>query len=87
VRCAGRIPGGGPRRIRAELAKRPQFADGTGRLPHRSSIYRILVRFDLLTVTPRRCKRCEFKRWQPRQPRHLGPAFCSTPLDALRGFT
>ncbi len=42
-------PRWGPRRIRAELAKRPEFVDGTWRVPHRSSIYRILVRFDLLT--------------------------------------
>jgi transposase len=31
-------PRWGPRRIRAELAKRPEFTDGTWRVPHRSSI-------------------------------------------------
>src|SRR4051794_1096656 len=61
----------GARRIRAELAKRPEFVDGTGRLPHRSSIYRILVRFDLLTVRPRRRRRSEYKRWQRDAPMEL----------------
>src|SRR5690349_19003645 len=56
-------PRWGPRRIRAELAKRPEFTDGRLGLPHRSSIYRILVRFDLLSVKPRRRKRSEHKRW------------------------
>jgi transposase len=55
-------PRWGPRRIRAELAKRPEFTDGTCRLPHRLSVYRILVRFDLLTVKPRRRKRSEYRR-------------------------
>src|SRR3954463_7261571 len=64
-------PRWGPRRIRAELAKRPEFADGRCRLPHRSSIYRILVRFDLLTVKPRRRKRSEYKRWQRDAPMEL----------------
>src|SRR5512133_2136885 len=64
-------PRWGPRRIRAELAKQPEFTDGTSRLPHRSSIYRILVRFDLLTVKPRRRKRSEYKRWQRDAPMEL----------------
>jgi transposase InsO family protein len=64
-------PRWGPRRIRAELAKRPEFANGTCRVPHRSSIYRILVRFDLLTVKPRRRKRSEYKRWQRDAPMEL----------------
>src|SRR3954447_10182887 len=64
-------PRWGPRRIRAKLAKRPQFADSTCRVPHRSSIYRILVRFDLLTVKPRRRKRSEYKRWQRDAPMEL----------------
>ena len=64
-------PRWGPRRIRAELAKRPGFIDGTLRVPHRSSIYRILVRFDLLTVKPRRRKRSEYKRWQRDAPMEL----------------
>jgi transposase InsO family protein len=64
-------PRWGPRRIRAELAKRAEFADGTCRLPHRSSIYRILVRFDLLTVKPRRRRRSEYKRWQRDAPMEL----------------
>src|SRR3954451_14635378 len=64
-------PRWGPRRIRAELAKRPEFADGGWRLPHRSSIYRILVRFDLLTVKPRRRRRSEYKRWQRDVPMEL----------------
>src|SRR4051794_24482414 len=64
-------PRWGPRRIRAELAKRPEFADGTCKVPHRSSIYRILVRFDLLTVKPRRRKRSEYKRWQRDAPMEL----------------
>lgn len=71
ARCAGRILGGVPRRIRAELAKRPEFAAGTQRLPHRSSIYRILVRFDLLTVKSRKRKRGEYKRWQRDAPMEL----------------
>jgi transposase InsO family protein len=64
-------PRWGPRRIRAELAKRPEFIDGTSRLPHRSSIYRILVRFDLLTVKPRKRKRGDYKRWQRDAPMEL----------------
>ena len=64
-------PRWGPRRTRAELAKRPEFVDGTCRVPHRSSIYRILVRFDLLTVKPRRRKRSEYKRWQRNAPMAL----------------
>jgi transposase InsO family protein len=40
-------------------------------LPHRSSIYRILVRFDLLTVGPRRRRRSEYKRWQRDAPMEL----------------
>jgi transposase len=64
-------PRWGPRRIRAELAKRPEFVDGTRRLPHRSSIYRVLVRFDLLMVKPRRRKRSEYKRWQRDAPMEL----------------
>jgi transposase len=52
-------PRWGPRRIRAELAKRPEFIDSASRVPPRSSIYRILVRFDLLTVKPRRRNRSE----------------------------
>jgi hypothetical protein len=64
-------PRWGPRRIRAELAKRPEFTDGTFRVPHRSSIYRILVRFDLLTVKPRKRKRSEYKRWQRDAPMEL----------------
>jgi transposase InsO family protein len=64
-------PRWGPRRIRAELVKRPEFADGSFRVPHRSSIYRILVRFDLLTVKPRRRKRSEYKRWQRDAPMEL----------------
>jgi transposase InsO family protein len=64
-------PRWGPRRIRAELAKRPEFSDGPFRLPHRSSIYRILVRFDLLTVKPRRRRRSEYKRWQRDAPIEL----------------
>ena len=64
-------PRWGPRRIRAELVKRPEFADETLRMPHRSSIYRILVRFDLLTVKSRRRKRSEYKRWQRDAPMEL----------------
>jgi hypothetical protein len=64
-------PRWGPRRIRAELARRPEFADGICRVPHRSSIYRILVRFDLLTVKPRSRKRSEYKRWQRDAPMEL----------------
>ncbi len=68
---AGAPPRWGPRRIRAELAKRPEFTDGTFRVPHRSSIYRILVRFDLLAIKPRRRKRSEYKRWQRDAPMEL----------------
>src|SRR5215213_223738 len=50
-------PRWGPRRLRAELARR-----GTEPVPHRSSIYRILVRFGLVTVTPRKKRRSEYKR-------------------------
>jgi Homeodomain-like domain len=64
-------PRWGPRRIRAELAKRPESLDGRWRLPHRSSIYRILIRFDLLTIKPRRRKRSEYKRWQRDAPMEL----------------
>src|SRR4051794_24363964 len=64
-------PRWGPRRIRAKLAKRSEFTDGTWRVPHRSSIYRILVRFDLLTVKPRRRKRSEYRRWQRGAPMEL----------------
>src|SRR4051795_2190154 len=35
-------PRWGPRRIRAELAKRSESTGGVWRVPHRSSIYRIL---------------------------------------------
>ena len=38
-------PRWGPRRLRAELARR-----GVSPLPHRSSIYRMLVRFDLVAA-------------------------------------
>ena len=56
----------GPRRLRAELAKR-QVAP----LPHRSSIYRILLRFQLVTGKPRRRRREDYKRWQRDKPMEL----------------
>jgi transposase InsO family protein len=71
-------PRWGPRRIRAELVKRDLDP-----VPHRSWIYRILVRFDLLTVTPRKKRRADFKRWQRDEPMQLwqmdivGPCFLS----------
>jgi transposase InsO family protein len=40
-------------------------------VPHRSSIYRILVRFGLVTVKPRKKRRSEYKRWQRDAPMEL----------------
>jgi len=59
-------PRWGPRRLRAELAKR-QVAP----LPHRSSIYRILLRFELVTGRTRRRRREDYKRWQRERPMQL----------------
>ena len=59
-------PRWGPRRLRAELARK-----GVDPLPHRSSIYRILVRFDLVAARPRRKRRSEYKRWQRDAPMEL----------------
>jgi transposase InsO family protein len=59
-------PRWGPRRLRAELARR-----GVDPVPHRSSIYRILVRFGLVAVRPRRKRRSEYKRWQRDAPMEL----------------
>ena len=56
-------PRWGPRRLRAELASR-----GIEPVPHRSSIYRILVRFGLVTVKPRKKRRSEYKRSQRDEP-------------------
>lgn len=59
-------PRWGPRRLRAELAKRR-----VSPLPHRSSVYRILLRFELVTGTPRRRRREDYKRWQRDKPMEL----------------
>src|SRR5512144_2794430 len=59
-------PRWGPRRLRAELARR-----GVEPLPHRSSIYRILVRFDLVAAQPRKRRRSDYRRWQRDAPMEL----------------
>ena len=40
-------------------------------LPHRSSIYRILLRFELVTGRTRRRRREDYKRWQRERPMQL----------------
>src|SRR4051812_17886333 len=52
-------PRWGPRGLRAEPVQQ-----GVAPVPHGSSIYRILVRFDLVAPQPRRKRRSEYKRWQ-----------------------
>ena len=59
-------PRWGPRRLRAELARRD-----VAPLPHRSSIYRILLRFELVTGRTRRRRREDYKRWQRERPMQL----------------
>ncbi len=59
-------PRWGPRRLRAELARRD-----VSPLPHRSSIYRILLRFELVTGEARRRRREDYKRWQRERPMQL----------------
>src|SRR4051794_13226446 len=78
-------PRWGPRRIRAELAKRPECLDGRWRLPHRSSIYRILVRFDQLTVRPRKRKRSEYRRGSGTPPWGCGSWTSSAPASSWTG--
>src|SRR4051794_5249158 len=59
-------PRWGPRRLRAELARR-----GISPIPHRSSIYRILLRFQLVTGKAWRRRREDYKRWQRDRPMEL----------------
>ncbi|MCU1661228.1 MAG: putative family ISMav2-like transposase [Pseudonocardia sp.] len=59
-------PRWGPRRLRAELGRR-----GVAPLPHRSSIYRILLRFQLVTGKPRRRRREDYTRWEREGPMQL----------------
>jgi transposase InsO family protein len=59
-------PGWGPRRIEHELARR-----GAGPVPSRSSIYRCLVRHQLIELRRRRKRREEFRRWERERPMDL----------------
>jgi len=52
-------PGWGPRTIRTHLDR-----EGVTPLPGRSSIYRALVRHQLLDPTPRKRPRSDYKRWE-----------------------
>lgn len=52
-------PGWGPRTIRNQLARA-----GIDPLPGRSSIYRALVRHQLIEPQKRRRKRADYKRWE-----------------------
>jgi transposase InsO family protein len=59
-------PGWGPRRIEHELARR-----GCEPPPSRSSIYRCLVRHQLIELRRRRKRREEFRRWERERPMDL----------------
>ena len=52
-------------------------------LPHRSSIYRVLVRFQLVTGKPRRRRREDYKRWQRDKPMQLWQMDWSVPVSWL----
>jgi transposase InsO family protein len=59
-------PGWGPRTILNRLIR-----EGVEPLPDRSSIYRALVRHQLIFPTPRRRKASDYKRWERSRPMEL----------------
>jgi transposase InsO family protein len=59
-------PGWGPRTILNRLIR-----ESTQPLPDRSSIYRALVRHQLIFPTPRRRKASDYKRWERSRPMEL----------------
>lgn len=59
-------PGWGPRTIVNRLAR-----EGTEPLPDRSSIYRALVRHQLISPTRRRRRPSDYKRWERSRPMEL----------------
>lgn len=52
-------PGWGPRTLGHQLGR-----EGFDPVPGRSSIYRCLVRHNLIEVEPRRRKKADYKRWE-----------------------
>ena len=60
----------GPRRIRAELVRRPKLLGGEA-LPSESAIYRALVRAGVIEAADRRKRRGDWKRWERGRPNEL----------------
>ena len=66
MRRLRRIPGGGPRRLGFELGRAK-----VSPLPSRSTIYRVLVRHQLVPARTRKRRRQDYKRWQREEPMQL----------------
>ena len=60
-------PKWGPRRIEFELGRN----GCPGRVPSRSTVYRVLVRNHFVTARPRKRRRADYKRWERPAPMQL----------------